>query len=81
MTLQRTFHVPRYKLKEDFRRTYKGVEVVIPKGAIVEPVQEVISYKKRTHRVQVVYIKPDNDTESGEEIVQWVHKKLLATLR
>lgn len=76
MTLQNTFYVPRYRLKEDFRRTLKGVETIVPKGAHVTPVQEIIHYGKRTQRVQIVY-KP----EGSAEIIVWVHKKILATLR
>lgn len=66
-----TLRTPRYKLNENFRRTKQGVELFIPAGTVIEPLQEVISYTKRTHRVQFMY---------NDESV-WVHKKLLRTLR
>jgi len=71
------FFVPRYKLKEDFRRTLKGVETIIPKGTVVEPLQEVKSYIKRTERVQIVY-RPEG---SEEEVIVWVHMRILSRLR
>jgi hypothetical protein len=69
--------VPRLKVREDHRQTVKGVEKFVPAGAIVAPIQEVIHYQKRNHRVQVRY----QDPKTGVETIVWMHKKNLAVLR
>ncbi len=61
----------KYRLKEDYRRTNKGIEKIIPQGTTVVAIQEIIHYQKRTHRVQVQH----------DELIVWVHFKDLSVLR
>jgi hypothetical protein len=67
----------RYRVREDHRQTVKGVEKFVPAGAVVTPIQEVIHYQKRNHRVQVQY----KDPKTGVETIVWMHKRNLAVLR
>lgn len=61
----------KYRLKDDYRKTTKGVEHIILKGTVVEAIQEQIHYGRGTHKVQV---------KAGDVIV-WLPKWKLSVTR
>lgn len=66
--------VPRevkYRLKDDHRKTVKGVEQIILKGTVVTAIQEQIHYQRGTHKVQVKH----------GDLTVWLPKWKLSVLR
>jgi len=69
------FCVPAMAMRTEYRKTIRGVEKIIPVGASVEPIQEIIHYQRRNHRIQVRYVDP-----KGEETIAWVSRRMVSVI-